>query len=434
MNTIKTLPRRDQDPELGPLQKLRRNFHQYPELMWQEYRTTAQICQKLKELDIDITVGKGLYDASLRAKLPDREEDQKTFMEAREQTEGFFPDSVKGGFTGVVGYLRLGNGGPKIGIRVDIDALPVRESIDSAHLPVSQGFESCNNNMHACGHDGHITVGLGLAQRLKSLSEIDAHIYLFFQPAEEGGMGGLAFSSIPIVSELDYFMALHLGFRGPRQLICGVEFLSATKLKVVFKGRPAHGAVAPNLGRNALLAAANAITGFYGISRHGDGATRVNVGKMYSDNASNIIPDLVSLELDVRGETNELRDYMIEQATSVIQGAALMNGVSYEISPICDFISAKNSPDLIKALRKAALKVGVPEEAIIDQLLIKGCEDATYMMQKVQQFGGKALYMSLTCDTRGGHHNSSFDIDEDLMLWGVDIFEQVIRDLAVSEL
>ncbi len=141
-----------------------------------------------------------------------------------------------------------------------MDALDLSEALDDSHRPFRDGFASCNPGMmHACGHDGHTTIGLGLAQVLKQYeAQLNGTIKLIFQPAEEGTRGARAMVAAGALDGVDYFTAIHIGTGVPEgTVICGSDnFMATTKFDVRFTGVAAHAGGKPEEGRNALLAAA----------------------------------------------------------------------------------------------------------------------------------------------------------------------------------
>ena len=344
-------------------------------------------------------------------------------------------ERLQGGYTGVLARLDTKRAGPKLGFRFDIDGLPIQESESKDHLPASMGFSSINANMHACGHDGHMAMGLGLAKRLaKNRASLKGEIYLAFQPAEEGVSGGYVFSQLPQLQNLDIFLAIHLGIYQGRRFVTDMRFLSSKKFIVHFLGSSAHAAFAPQKGRNALQAACTAVTNLYSIARHGEGATRINIGDFHSYNPKNVIADKASFTLEVRGENNDICDYMVNSTMNVLASAGQMYKVELDINDQGSSISAPASPGLKEMVKGAALEAGLPMGAILDHYLGMGCEDAPFIMREVQNKGGEAAYLCLGTDTRGGHHNPEFDFDEDLMLWGVRILWQLIeREATVKK-
>ena len=409
------------------LQQLRRKFHHYPETKWSEFWTSDAICQILEALGYEVVYGRDLYQQDLRAEVPSSQALDTAWQKARQRCDSSARlEKMRGGFTGVI--ARIGNGsGPNIGFRFDIDGLPIREATTAEHLPAAQGFSSENGNMHACGHDGHISIGLGLAAKLsQNIERLNGNYYLLFQPAEEGGLGGRVFSQYPAVSGFDYFLALHLGLLAARKLVCGLEFLFAKTYRISFRGRSSHSAHAPHQGHNALLAAATAVTNLYAISRHSQGASRVNIGNFHSNNAINVISDQVDFEMEVRGETATILDYMDASAHRVLLAAAQMYSAEVASHQSAHLISCPTSESLRQRLASLAQEIGIPSQAIINRQLIMGCEDAPYIMEQVQQHGGQATYFCLGSPTAGGHHNERFDFDEDLLPWGVQILWQFV--------
>jgi len=426
------LPDRSDDPALAPLKELRRELHRHPEIGWTEYWTTARLLTELRTLGYDVQYGKGLYPAELRHKLPPADVDAAAYLSAVQSFDEGVLAPMKGGFTGLIARKVFGKGGPKIGFRFDLDGLPITESQLPEHIPAREGFNSENGCMHACGHDGHMAIGLTLAKRLCEREGLDAEIVLLFQPAEEGGTGGLAFSHADAVGELDHVIALHIGLMEERRLITEMVFLSNVTLDVTFHGRCAHAALNPEEGRNALLAAADAVTRLYTLTDKFEGWTRVNVGEFRSDNAHNVISDRATFSVEVRGENDTLCDEMEAAAREILDDVAEKYGVRLGIVENGRYISVPSTPALKAAVKQAALEAGVPEGAIQDSHMILGSEDATYIMKRVVENGGQAVYVGLSTPTRGSHHNPLFDFDEDVMLWGADILLALV-DILVKE-
>ena len=429
----------DNEPELQELIALRRRLHQFPEPGFSEFRTTALICDDLERLGYELHVGRELYDDAAREAIqPDNEVRQHAYEQVcAHMPENRWLKKMHGGFTGVVAHLKSGKPGPTFGFRVDIDGLELEESADEHHRPVSEGFASSNGRTHACGHDGHTSIGLGLARRIADhIDELAGEYWLFFQPAEESTSfktsGGRIFANLACVKELDYFLALHLGIVPERTFVCGLSFLSQKKYFVRFQGSSAHAAKCPERGRNALLAACCAINNLYAIARHGDGRSRLNIGKFVSDNPSNVIASHTRFELEARGETDTIREYMVERAHAIIQGAAAMHDVQAECELKGEWVTAENSPELMPALRQAAVSCGIPEEAVRDEYFVSGCEDATYLIQAVQQHGGQAAMLCLGSPYGGGHHTATFDFDEDLMLWGIRVLWEFTKRTSAA--
>ncbi|EOA4705004.1 p-aminobenzoyl-glutamate hydrolase subunit AbgA, partial [Escherichia coli] len=189
--------------------------------------------------------------------------------------------------------------------RVDMDALDLSEEQDVSHRPYRDGFASCNAGMmHACGHDGHTAIGLGLAHTLKQFeSGLHGVIKLIFQPAEEGTRGARAMVDAGVVDDVDYFTAVHIGTGVPAgTVVCGSDnFMATTKFDAHFTGTAAHAGAKPEDGHNALLAAAQATLALHAIAPHSEGASRVNVGVMQAGSGRNVVPASALLKVETRG-------------------------------------------------------------------------------------------------------------------------------------
>lgn len=420
----------DQATLFDELKTLRRMFHQRPEVGFTEFRTTAAICRYLSRLDCTLLYGNELYKDFPEPELLDVWKKHRDAAVASEKDDQQWIDRLSGR-TGAVAVIRGKTAGPTFGLRFDIDALPIAESTEEDHRPAAEGFHTSNGNMHACGHDGHIAIGLVLAKLLAQSSDrLKGEYYIFFQPAEETLFGGKLFSRLKYVNRLDYFFALHLGLVPNKSIICGVSFLADKRYDVSFKGRSSHAGASPEQGHNALLAACSAVTQLYALSRHSQGASRINAGNFVSNNAANVISDEARFELDLRGETNDICDYLKHRAEDVVKGAGWMHNVAAQMTFVADAETAVNSPKLIEAVRKAALDMGLTHEEIADHFLVCGSEDATFSMNEVLKNGGEATYIGVCSPTYGGHHNKAFDFDEEAMPRAVGLLIRLIDNLT----
>lgn len=398
----------------------RRDFHHFAESGWVEFRTAAKVAEILDHLGYELAMGRDVVDAESRMGLPDAQTLAKEFARAREQgAPEKWLAAFEGGFTGIVATLRTGRPGPTIAFRVDMDALDLSEALDESHRPFRDGFASCNPGMmHACGHDGHTTIGLGLAQVLKqNEAQLNGTIRLIFQPAEEGTRGARAMVAAGALDGVDYFTAVHIGTGVPAgTVICGSDnFMATTKFDVRFTGVAAHAGGKPEEGRNALLAAAQAALALHSIAPHSEGASRVNVGVMQAGSGRNVVPASALLKVETRGESEAINQYVFERAQSAIAGAAALYGVSAETHLMGAATSSTPSPAWVNYLREQASQVTGVLHAIDKVKAPAGSEDATLMMARVQQNGGLASYMVFGTDLSAGHHNEKFDFDERIM-------------------
>jgi aminobenzoyl-glutamate utilization protein A len=423
----------NEDAFPAELKRLRRMFHKNPEIGFAEFWTTARICEYLSQLNCDLLYGDKLYNDFPEPELL-KKWDNAIYESAKEQYKDDEWIPRLDGRTGLVAIIKGKKDGPKVCFRFDIDGLPIEESNEEDHIPFMKGFNSANRNMHACGHDGHIAIGLGLAKKMSENAEaLNGTCCILFQPAEEMISGGKIFSKLGIIKDLNYFMPVHIGLIGQRKVVCGVSFLEDKRYEILFRGRRSHAGASPDQGRNALAAACSAVTGLYGISRHGGGRSRINIGKFISENASNIISDKAQFELDLRGETAEICEYLTQRAYSIIHGASIMYDVEDEIDFITEAETAVNSAELTALVRNVCLDAGFEKNDIIDKHLVPGSEDATFIMNAVINNGGLSTYICIGSPTSGGHHHEKFDFDEDILFQGVNLLHKIAIKLSERE-
>ena len=287
--------------------------------------------------------------------------------------------------------------------------------------------------MHACGHDGHAAIGLGVAAFLRRFEDdLGGHFTLLFQPSEEGSRGARAMTERGWLDDADYFLAGHLG-TSLRELgtvaATTSGFLPTTKLDVRFRGKAAHAGVEPQEGRNALFAAATAALNLHAIPRHGDGETRINVGTLEAGTGRNVIPDRAMMQLETRGATEKLDAYVAGEARRIIKASADMHGVEADVEVVGRGLGAVCDGEWTSIVSEACedakfVRTVIPESSI------GGSEDATVMMRRVQERGGKATYMTFGTPLAAGHHNPAFDWEEDTLIVAVEAMGRVILRLS----
>jgi aminobenzoyl-glutamate utilization protein A len=432
-----------QQAERDRLVEIRRDLHRHPEPAWREFYTTARIVEELERIGVDeLHVGPDAIAEDERMAVPDDEELAEWYEQAREAgADEATLRKLEGGYTGTVAVLEQGGGdaeaeddGPTVGLRVDIDGLLRAESTDEDHAPVAEGFRSEHEGaMHACGHDAHATIGLGVVEAIKD-SDFEGALKVFFQPGEEMIAGGKSMAESDHLADVDYLLAVHVGLDHPTgEVTAGMDgFLAVSHFRAAFEGEPAHAGGRPNEGENAVQAAATAIQNLYAIPRHEDGATRVNAGKVGGGTATNIIPEEAFVEGEVRGETTELKDYMRVRAEQVIESAAKMHGCEVDLTTNGEAPSAESDQELVDVVGDVAAHTeGV--ENVIERDELGGSEDATYLMRTVQQNGGSAAYVGVGTDHPGGHHTATFDVDEDSIPIGIGVLTDSIREIATEK-
>ncbi len=417
----------------------RRDFHKHAEIGWGEYRTASVIAHRLEELGYTIKLGREVVDEKYRMGLPNEKVMDMQYSRAiSEGAESRYAEKLKGGFTGVVGELKNGNG-PTIGFRFDIDAVPVQETDSDKHLPYQENFSSIHEEaMHSCGHDGHAAIGLGLSELLSKMKEnISGTIKIIFQPAEEGVRGAKAMVEAGVVDDVDFLFGMHIGLKAKKtgEFLCGTKgFLATSKFDAFFKGISAHPAFDPHKGRNALLSAATAALNLQAIPRHGGGRTWINVGKMTAGTGRNIVPAEAHLLIETRGENSELNSYMRQYAERILKGSAEMHGTEYNTIQMGEAESADSDAALTQTVYNIAEKnrvFSVLRKENTDPLGVS--EDFTHMMKRVTDRGGKASYLMLGSDLIGNHHSPNFDIDESILIKGVEILALIALELSEQQ-
>lgn len=412
--------------------RIRRDFHKYPETAWNEYRTASLVARRLDDLGFEIYLGKDVIDKDSRMGLPTKDKMKEEYNRALNQgADTRFIEELEGAFTGVVAEMELNNDGINIGFRFDMDAIPIDESNSNKHFPYKEEFCSFNQGvMHSCGHDAHTSIGIGIGKvlvKIKDKLKNIKKIKLIFQPAEEGVRGAKSMVEKGVLDDLDYLFASHIGMIEAGALVCGCNgFLSSTKIDAVFKGRSSHAGGNPNDGKNALMGACNASLNIMAIPRHKDGITRVNVGKLEAGSARNTIAQDAFMMIETRGETNEINDYVKENVTNILKASALMYDLKLDTKIVGEAINCDSNLELASMIYELANEIDLFENITKVDSKLKGSEDFTYMLKRMEQRNKKAVYMIIGSDIKGGHHNSEFDIYEKDMIKAIKLYLSII--------
>lgn len=401
---------------------LRRDLHKYPETGFLEYRTASKIVNTLRSLGFTVLYGADVNDTAGVESLPPRAIQAAAMRQAvAEGADPVLVTEMADGKTGVVGILdgTAGGGGQTVAFRFDIDANDASESDGECHRPTVEGFRSEHKNaMHACGHDGHTAIGLLLARLLSEHREaFRGRVKLIFQPAEEGVRGAEPMVRAGVVDDADVFFGGHIGLSAKenRMLVASVgEFLLASKFEAVFTGKSSHAGLAPEEGRNALLAAAQAALALHAIPRHGKGASRVNVGVLNAGTGMNVTPDRAVMRFETRGETTEINAFMETEARRIVRSAADMYGVGVTLSRVGYAGSFTPDPAFAKEIEGLAAASGFYTR-IESYGAMNASEDCTAFLSRVTERGGRAIYMMYGSALSAGHHNGRFDFDESVI-------------------
>lgn len=327
------------------LKRIRRDIHAHPELCFEEERTADVIARQLEEWGI--TVERGL------------------------------------GKTGVVGILKNGGGSRAIGLRADMDALPVQETNSFAHASRHDG------KMHACGHDGHVAMLLGAAHYLARHRNFDGTVYLIFQPAEEGGGGARRMMDDGLFDR--YSMDAVFGMHnwpgmpvGAFSVVSGPMMASSNEFEVVVRGKGAH-AAQPHKGVDPVMVAVQIAQGWQTIisrNRNPLEAAVLSITQIHSGSATNIIPDEAVLIGTVRTFGTPVLD-MIEHRMRVL-AECTAQGYDAEV----DFRFKRNYPPLINHPQETAFAIDVMRSIVGDAQVntqmepTMGAEDFAFMLQE----------------------------------------------------
>lgn len=419
---------------LAPFIRLtRRDLHKHPEAAWTEFRTASIVAKRLQELGYTLTMGKDAVSKKDMMGVPSPEALKK--HQERAIAQGADPKLVElmdGGLTGMWADLQCGGGpGPKFALRFDLDSNDAVECELPDHKPFKEGFASVNRGaMHACGHDGHVAVGLAVAEILAGMQDqLTGSIRLIFQPAEEGVRGAGPMVAAGCCKDVDLIVGAHIGFQAAKKgdIVCGARgFLATTKWDVRITGKSAHAGAAPQEGRNALLAACAATTNLHAIARHGDGTTRITVGRLEGGQGRNVIPPNAFMALETRGMTSDLDDYMTTEAARIIKAAVEMWNCTYEIEVMGGTKSGESSPEMIAKVKELA-EIMPAFTNIMEEKDFGASEDYSHMMTVVQRNGGLGTYIQAGTNRTAGHHNDYFDFEEDDLLPMAEILVRVVN-------
>jgi len=396
---------------------LRREFHKFPESGWTEFRTTARIIEELEKLGLTVRYGREIHVPEKMLGLPKPSVLETCWQRAAGETERHdLLEGMRGGFTGCVTVVEGALPGPTVGIRVDIDCNDVEESREEDHRPVKEGFRSVHSGcMHACGHDAHTAIGIGIAKVLaEKQASLRGRVVLAFQPAEEGLRGAASLTAAGIFDQCDVLFGLHVGLVdapvGTVAASCR-GFLASSKFDVTFHGRAAHAGLCPEEGRNAVAAAARATLDLLEIPSRSSGFSRVNVGTFRGGSGRNVIPAQAEIAVETRGESTAVNREVEAEAVRLCEAAAQAYGCTCEVksmgaagTAVCDPALTERSAELLKQVK------GVRE--VLGEVKLAIGEDVTTIMERVQQRGGQATELIFAMPLTAPHHNEGFDVDE----------------------
>jgi len=409
---------------------LRRNLHCHPETGWTEYYTTALIIETLQAENVFVRYGTSLHDPTAMYGMPARETSETAWKRAAALGAAHqILLEIKDGFTGCIAEIHGAFPGKTTVFRVDIDACDLEECHEDSHYPAALGFDSVHDGlMHACGHDAHIAIGVGAAILIHQNREhLHGSVRIIFQPAEEGLRGAASMVKAGVLQGSDRLIGLHVGLHdlpiGTVATSC-TDFLSGTKMDVHFHGKAAHAGLCPELGRNALAAAAKTTLDLLDIPTRFEGINRVNVGTFHAGSGRNIIPANAHLAIETRSDHADRNKTIRSLAMETCQRAAEAYGCTVDVQYMGGSDAAACNEELAAKIH-AALKNVPSVKNILPSISFGGGEDVTTMMQYVQEHGGTATELLLGMPLVAPHHNECFDIDEAVIPLGAEILYRI---------
>ncbi|MBW0370757.1 M20 aminoacylase family protein [Ensifer adhaerens] len=324
---------------------IRRDLHQHPELAFQEKRTSSVVGDLLTSWGYEVSRG------------------------------------IAG--TGIVATLRGGQGEKAIGLRADMDALPIEEATGLAYASRHKGV------MHACGHDGHTAILLAAARFLATEGRFDGTLRLIFQPAEEIGAGARKMLSEGLFQRfpVDAVFGLHNwpGVTAGRfGFVAGPAMASVDQANITIVGKGGHGAE-PHLTVDPVLATASLITALQSlVSRNVDPQDMavVTVGSIHGGQASNVIPESVSLKLTLRAFNGDVRRLLGERVQALARAQAESFGAKAEVDYKLGFPALVNHPDETAFARNVALQALGPEAVVADFRPRTASEDFAFFLEE----------------------------------------------------
>ncbi|MCK8826172.1 amidohydrolase [Natroniella acetigena] len=363
--------------------ELRREFHQYPELGFEEERTSRRVSDYLSNLNLEV-----------------------------ERLSG----------TGVVGLLDCGVG-PTIGLRADMDALPITEQTEVSYSSKIDGV------MHACGHDGHTAILLGVAKVLTKLQDkIRGKIKFVFQPAEEGPGGALPLieAGALIKPQVDNIFALHITNKLPTGVVGlqkKVVSAAADEIDLIVKGKSGH-ASTPQDGIDAIVTASQVINALQTINSRKISPYQkavINLGTIKGGYRRNVIADKVKVTGTIRTTDPELRDSLPTMIERIVSGVTASQGGDYQLDYRKGYPVLINSTKLVEDLENTISQIPYLEQLKFLELPSMGAEDFAYYLQQVPGLFFRLGAADINSNYYPAHH-PKFNFDEDALKIGVALF------------
>lgn len=386
-------PRLPIRPEVDALRErivsTRRDLHEHPELSWKETRTQRVILERLEQI--------GLSDVRAIAR------------------------------TGATGLVKGGRPGRCVLWRADMDALPVPEK---SNLPFASKTADV---MHACGHDAHMAIGLGIAEALQANSKaLRGSVRFVFQPAEEAAGGAQACIAEGVLEEpiVDVALGLHISADipvGAVNVAAGPFFAAPTAFRVVIEGRGGH-AAAPHQSIDAVVVAAHAITALQTVvsrSMAPSDAAVLTVGKVAAGFRGNVIAESATLHGTIRSYTDAIRETMLRRTEEILAGVCAAFGATFTFEHQTSCPPLVNDPAVSDFVREEAAAYFGAQNIIAAPSM--GAEDMGVFLQERP---GCYFWLGARNEAKGiagRHHDPGFVIDEDALAIGVEFGLRLIE-------
>ncbi|MBI0432390.1 M20 aminoacylase family protein [Roseomonas sp. KE0001] len=374
----------------------RRDIHAHPELAFEEHRTSALVAEKLASWGIEVT--RGIAGTGLVGTLRGRH----------------------GGAAGA-------NAGRAIGLRADMDALPMQEITGLPHASTVAG------RMHACGHDGHTSMLLGAAKYLAGTRDFEGTVHFIFQPAEEDGGGGEVMVKEGLFARFpcDAVFGIHNDSGTPAGTFVitrGTTNAAADSIDIRLLGKGGH-AARPHLAIDPVVAAAHVIVAAQTVvSRHTNplDSAVVSLCTIHGGSARNVIPEEVTVTGTVRTLLPETRDAVERQLREVIAATAAAHGVRAEITYVRGYPPVVNSDGPVERARLAAAALAGEERLVRERPPTMGGEDFAYMAQAVP---GCFIRLGQVAEGREnfGTHHPRYDFNDAILPSGIAFWASLVE-------
>ena len=374
------------------LTEIRHEFHQYPELGFQETKTKTKIAKFLRAKGLEVIEG-----------------------------------------VGVIGVLKSGSGSKTIGLRADMDALPIQETSKHAYSSKHPGV------MHACGHNGHTTMLLGAAEELANSLDFDGTVIFIFQPNEENGLGAKAMLNEGILSSFpisEIFAQHNLPGTETGRIITrkGLICSSESLFEISLKGQGGHASM-PHVGRDTISVGSEIIQSLQNIISKklapGSGSV-LSVTEFTSDGARNVLPGNSLIKGDVRSRNKEDRLEIKRLMIRIVEGISDAHEITGEVSFETEFVETINSSDQTETVIAIAEELGLS--------LDRNCEPMSFSedFAHFANFVPGCFFLlgnGQTGCVSSPLHSSSYDFNDEILPIGIKIWSRLVRKiLPITEM